>query len=99
MAFWNLAFPSFTFASNAALLKRFLGTANSLINARWKLRRLSICVSLPVLVKVAVPQLVMRIAVAHRKRFLTLGFISRRLLSILLQLAPACQDINKPRRH
>ena len=56
----------------SAMLKAcfsFPGTANSSIKASSKLRRLSIVASLPVLVNVAVPQLVMKITAAQRKHF------------------------------
>jgi hypothetical protein len=77
------------------------GTANSSMNASSKFRRLSICASLPVLLKVAVPQLVMAIAAAQRSTFQAMKFFADIQvhkgevvrLSILRQLASACQDM------
>jgi hypothetical protein len=69
----NFALPSFTFALNAAASNFLPGTANSSIKASSKLRRLSIVASLPVFVKVAVPQLSMRLAATQRKAFRATG--------------------------
>src|SRR5262249_5194639 len=92
IACWNFAFPALTLASNAAASNRLPGTANSAINASSKFRRLSICASLPVLLNVAVPQLVMAIAVTQKnalrimKFFAVFGFIGRGSLGV--DLAP-----------
>src|SRR6266480_6290114 len=69
------------------------------MNASSKFRRLSICVSLPVLLKVAVPQLVMAIAAAQRKTFRKIRFIAVfrfiRGGSLGVDLAPSCLGVSR----
>src|SRR5207244_1145935 len=90
------ALPSLTLALNAVALNFFPGTANSSMNARWKLRRLSMVASLPLFVNVAVPQLAMKIAAAQRKTFrdTSVEFIWRSFKSpILRRFGRTCQDL------